>query len=181
MTERLHRSRDERILVGVAGGVAEALNVDPSLVRVLWVILTPLTGGLALLVYVVMAFIVPDEPADSDRRAGWSNADGSSGPTGAGQATATASRDADPATGGGAAGGGFATSGGGTASGGRGGRHRDGTGVLMFGLLLVLVGSFFLARAYIPGLDLDRLWPVLLVAIGVVLLIGSVRRSSPPP
>ena len=58
--------------------------------------------------------------------------------------------------------------------------RRDGTGALIVGLVLVLIGGFFLARAYLPNLAVDRIWPILLVGIGVVLVIGSIRRSSPP-
>ncbi len=45
MTDRLYRSRTDRVIGGVAGGVAEALDVDPSIVRVVWVILALVTGG----------------------------------------------------------------------------------------------------------------------------------------
>ena len=62
MGTRLYRSRDDRMLAGVAGGLAEIWDADPSLVRILWAILVPLTGGIALVVYVVMAIVVPEEP-----------------------------------------------------------------------------------------------------------------------
>jgi phage shock protein C len=58
---RLYRSRRDRRIAGVAGGVAEYLEVDPTVVRVLWVI-TIFFGGLGILLYIVMAFIVPLEP-----------------------------------------------------------------------------------------------------------------------
>ena len=60
MSDRLYRSRDDRILTGVAGGVAEQLDADPSLIRIVWAVLIVLTGGLALLVYIVMAVVVPE-------------------------------------------------------------------------------------------------------------------------
>ena len=50
------------MLAGVAGGVARRLALDPSLVRVVWAVLIPFTGGIAFLVYVVMAIVVPEEP-----------------------------------------------------------------------------------------------------------------------
>ena len=71
MNQRLYRSRDERIIAGVAGGLAEQFNVDPSLVRILWVALAVLTAGVAVLFYLVMAFIVPEEPAGDQRWSGW--------------------------------------------------------------------------------------------------------------
>ncbi len=57
---RLHKSRDEKVLFGVAGGVADYFDLDPVLVRVGWIVLAIATGGAALLVYLVMAFVMPD-------------------------------------------------------------------------------------------------------------------------
>ena len=62
MNDRLYRSRDDRMITGVAGGVAEQLDADPSLIRIVWTVLIVLTGGLALLVYIVMAVVVPERP-----------------------------------------------------------------------------------------------------------------------
>ena len=78
MAGRLYRSRRDRMIAGVAGGLAEMWGADPSLVRIIWALLVILTGGAALLVYIVMAIVVPDEdtvygPAGvpvADRRAG---------------------------------------------------------------------------------------------------------------
>lgn len=49
------------MIAGVAGGLAEMWGADPSLVRIIWALLVILTGGAALLVYIVMAIVVPDE------------------------------------------------------------------------------------------------------------------------
>ena len=61
MTDRLYRSRDDRMLAGVAGGLADLLDADPSLVRLVWALLVIFTGGIALIVYIVMAIVVPEE------------------------------------------------------------------------------------------------------------------------
>jgi phage shock protein C len=71
VNERLYRSRDERMLAGVAGGVAERFDLDPSLVRVLWVVLVFVSGGLFLLLYIAMALVVPEAPGGADRWAAW--------------------------------------------------------------------------------------------------------------
>ena len=62
MNDRLYRSRDDRLLAGVAGGLAEYWDADPSLIRIVWALLTIFTGGIALLVYIVMAIVVPEDP-----------------------------------------------------------------------------------------------------------------------
>jgi phage shock protein C len=66
VAERLYRSRHDRMLAGVAAGVADALDADPSLVRIAWALLVIFTGGIAFVVYVVMAIVVPEAPAGSN-------------------------------------------------------------------------------------------------------------------
>jgi phage shock protein PspC (stress-responsive transcriptional regulator) len=61
VNDRLYRSRSDRMLAGVAGGLAELWDADPSLVRIVWALLVIFTGGVALLVYIVMAVVVPEE------------------------------------------------------------------------------------------------------------------------
>jgi phage shock protein PspC (stress-responsive transcriptional regulator) len=175
VTDRLYRSRDDRILAGVAGGLAENLDVDPSIIRIVWALLVFLTGGIALLVYIVMAIVVPERPegmpihprgetgatsaasATGDPSAGvpaqeagpvpegsWRGPDGSTVPRAAG-ATVTARRRRDPA---------------------------DRTPIVVFaGLLLIVLGGWFLIRRFIPDVDLWFWWPLLAIAAGVVLLV----------
>jgi phage shock protein C len=58
---KLYRSRTNRQLAGVCGGLAQYFNVDTTLIRVLFVVLTVL-GGAGLVLYVAMWIIVPKEP-----------------------------------------------------------------------------------------------------------------------
>ena len=62
MNRRLYRSVDERMLAGVAAGMAEWLDVDPSIVRLVWVVAAIGTAGMAILVYIAMAIVIPEEP-----------------------------------------------------------------------------------------------------------------------
>lgn len=63
--KRLYRSRDERMLGGVCGGLAEYLHTDPTLIRVLF-ILFALAGGPGIIAYLIMWVIVPLEPSDTE-------------------------------------------------------------------------------------------------------------------
>ncbi|GIU97041.1 MAG: hypothetical protein KatS3mg013_0844 [Actinomycetota bacterium] len=56
----LRRSREDRVLLGVAGGLGRYLGVDPVAVRLAFVILT-LTGGSGILLYLVAALVIPEE------------------------------------------------------------------------------------------------------------------------
>jgi phage shock protein C len=62
MRERLYRSRGDRMLFGVAGGMARYFNLDPAIVRLVWVLLF-LAGGAGILLYIVAAIVIPEEPA----------------------------------------------------------------------------------------------------------------------
>ena len=61
--KRLFRSRDERMISGVCGGIAKYFNIDPTLVRLVFVVLA-LAGGPGLLAYIVLAIVVPEQPVD---------------------------------------------------------------------------------------------------------------------
>ena len=61
MQKRLYKSEDNRILCGVCGGVGEYLGVDPTLVRLVWVLIT-LAAGAGLLLYIIAAIIMPRAP-----------------------------------------------------------------------------------------------------------------------
>ncbi|MBE2201571.1 MAG: PspC domain-containing protein [Anaerolinea sp.] len=60
MEKRLVRKQDDRMLFGVAAGLAAYLNIDPVLVRLIFVIMT-LAGGPGLLLYLVLLIIMPEE------------------------------------------------------------------------------------------------------------------------
>ena len=59
--KRLYRSADERILGGVCGGIAEYFEVDPVLIRFLWV-LWAFLGGMGILAYIIAWIIIPRNP-----------------------------------------------------------------------------------------------------------------------
>ena len=60
-TRRLYRSRTDRKLAGVSGGLAQYSNIDATLIRVLFVVLA-LLGGPGLVIYLLMWILVPEEP-----------------------------------------------------------------------------------------------------------------------
>jgi phage shock protein PspC (stress-responsive transcriptional regulator) len=62
LSNRIYRSRSERMLAGVAGGLASYFDVDPTLVRLGFALAFLVTGPVALLLYVVCALIIPGEP-----------------------------------------------------------------------------------------------------------------------
>jgi phage shock protein PspC (stress-responsive transcriptional regulator) len=63
---RLYRSRNDKLLAGVCGGVARFLNIDPVAARVLFAVLALATWGTALIAYVLMWILMPEEPVAAE-------------------------------------------------------------------------------------------------------------------
>lgn len=63
--KRLTRSRKDRVIAGVCGGLANYLNVDPTLVRLIFAILVFVSGGVLIVAYIVMWLIVPEETSET--------------------------------------------------------------------------------------------------------------------
>ena len=201
MNDRLHRSVDDRMLAGVAGGLAEYWDADPSLIRVLWVILAFATGGIAFVVYIVMAIVVPEE--EHGAWAGYSAPGGPGSaeppPPAAGPAPARSTAADTTTVGVPSASAGHAVSQ--SASGpdfavppytsarearraarearraARGDRRSPMGGVVV-GIFFVLLGAFFLLREFLPQIRWDWFWPLILIAIGVLILVAAVGRPG---
>jgi phage shock protein PspC (stress-responsive transcriptional regulator) len=182
---RLYRCRHDRQLAGVAAGMAEYLEIDPTVIRILW-ILSVFLGGFTILLYILLAFVMPLEPAT----AGPAGPAGGPAGFGAGQAGEPAGA---PAT--------WAETGTDTApwtvasapaDGAIPGwvapeaahAHRtgggDGRGGLFLGVLLVAFGVIALGNVALPGWFAAALvGPAILVALGVALLaVAGTRRST---
>lgn len=61
MNKRLYKSADNKMLAGVCGGVADYFGIDPTLVRLGWVLFCAL-GGSGFLAYIIAAIIIPEQP-----------------------------------------------------------------------------------------------------------------------
>ena len=61
-TKKLYRSRTDSKIAGVCGGLAEYFGIDPTLVRLLFVLGLIFVGG-TLLAYIILAIVIPEEPA----------------------------------------------------------------------------------------------------------------------
>jgi len=156
MRERLYRSRDDRMLFGVAGGMAEWMDLDPAIVRLVWALLI-LAGGVGLLLYIVAAIVIPEAPygmataAPGDPGATGATAPGTAGAADQSRWEARQAR--------------------------RAARRQNGNPGIIFGLILVVLGSWFLLDRYVPALDLSWFMPGALIVIGLVLVVGAMGRS----
>ena len=119
---RLRRSRTDRVIGGVCGGLGKYLGVDPVLIRIALVAVV-LVGGVGVLAYLIAWVVMPEgddpePPVDNDNR------------------------------------------------------HAS---ALVAGAVLVAIGALLLLRAAVPWFDSGILWPLVVVAVGI-LLITSARR-----
>jgi len=160
MNRRLYRSVVDRRIGGVAAGTATYFDIDPSIARVLWLLLAFFSGGVFFVVYLVMWAVVPEEPFPTGAAAAPTTAS-PSGEAGDETKPPSAPTDAAPASWPPAA----------NVGSGPGGR-------VILGAILIVIGAWFLAAEFLPWLNWDLVWPIGLVVIGVLVLATALRRSS---
>lgn len=141
--KRLYRSRQNAVIGGVAGGIAEYFNVDPTIVRLAW-LLTVFMAGAGVLAYVIAWLVIPANP-EQDFDDDWHWADRVRKSVGA-----------------------------------QAGSRAGGDGPRTFGLVLVAVGLFLLARNFLPHIGLGRYWPLLIIAAGLWLVVSAMKEDKRP-
>jgi phage shock protein PspC (stress-responsive transcriptional regulator) len=62
--KKLYRSRTEKMIGGVCGGIAEYFDVDPTIVRLIWVLVC-LAVGSGVLIYIIAYLIIPEKPLNT--------------------------------------------------------------------------------------------------------------------
>lgn len=153
MSNRLTRSRTDRVLGGVCGGLAAYLKVDPLLVRLFFVLLA-LGDGIGVLLYAVLWILVPAEGAGPEGveqtiRAGADEIAGRAQEFGQNLQQAVTERPGQTAT--------------------------------AVGAALILLGLIFLLRnldfVWLRWFDWDQLWPLLLIVAGAALLWRRMRGT----
>ena len=60
MSKKLYRSKSDQKLAGICGGIAEYFNLDPTIVRLAWIIFCA-CGGSGVLAYIIAAIVIPSE------------------------------------------------------------------------------------------------------------------------
>ncbi len=158
-TKRLFRSRKDGLIAGVCGGLAEYFDVDPSLVRLIF-ILAVFLGGAGLIVYLVAWLIVPENPEQSPTASFAKNQQMKEEVVGELRRVGSSLAEKFEAT----------------VEDGEERPERRST--VFVGLALIVIGAAFFLKNFIPWLDLESLWPVFLIGVGVLLLFGAARREK---
>lgn len=140
--KRLYRSKSNSVIGGVAGGIAEYFQIDPTVVRLVWIVAV-FMGGMGILAYLIAWLVIPVNPAeDYDDDWHWSD-------------RVRRSLGSDGNT-----------------------RGMSGDGPRTFGLILVAIGLFLLARNFLPHFVLGRYWPVIIIGLGLWLVLSALRGEG---
>ncbi len=174
MEKRLYRSRTDRMIGGVCGGLGAYFGVDPSLIRLAFVLLL-VFGGSGFLLYVILWIVLPEEGRAyaSPEAAARANAqeiasrarqfgedvksafDGSSATDEEGQGTPSSQPAPESAP----------------------AQAAPAGGSWVVGLVLVGLGVLFLLNNAFPGFfSFVQWWPIILVLIGAAMLYGQLRK-----
>lgn len=168
-SKRLYRSLTDRKIAGVAGGLGEYFVMDPLLIRLVFIILL-LAGGGGFLIYLVLWIVTPEIPygvqpnqnhpvgeprsyneaasGTETRQPEYDSQKTWEDPTKPNVNTPTGSQKPPV--------------------------KKQKRGSLVGGLVLITIGFLFLADELIPQVNFGDLWPLILVAIGVGLLINAI-------
>ncbi|HPD00371.1 MAG TPA: PspC domain-containing protein [Acetivibrio sp.] len=152
MKRRLVRSKNDKVLAGVCGGIAEYFDIDPTIIRLGFVILTLVGPG--ILVYLLAIFIIPEDDGSSYKPSNFFNDDDS-----------FAQNEYDPEK---------------DFSNVMGDRDDDyirnpEKNKTFIGICLIILGAVFLAKQFIK-IDLKLIIPLILIGIGALILFKGGRR-----
>lgn len=137
----LYRSTHDTMIGGVAAGLAEYLNIDPTLVRIIFILLV-LVGGGGLILYIILWIVLPTDQHILSSPKNQNPMEEHKNP----EAEKHESLKHDPRF-----------------------KKKD-DGSLIAGLILITLGVIFLVIRYFPRIDFGDLWPVILIVVGIVLL-----------
>lgn len=160
MQKRLYRSRDDRLISGVCGGLAKYFDIDPVIVRVITIVVALVTSGVGILAYIIMAIVVPLESSQVSEpkeivKENVEEIKQTASQLGEEIRSTFERKEGAPEE---------------TAK----FRHR---GLNVLGITIIVIGILCLLASFnlFGWLNWGRLWPLILIAIGL-LVIFSVRR-----
>ena len=157
-TKKLYRKVDDKVIAGIAGGLAEYFEVDVVIFRLLFVLLFFFGGG-GLLAYIIMWIVIPAKRAplqysnsssapQSDSQEQGTNANKNNASAEPQQTTATAKKS------------------------------MPSNASLVAGIILIVMGVLFLINRIMPWVDLGNFWPVLLIIGGFFIIDPNILKSK---
>lgn len=167
----LYRSASDQMLGGVCAGIADYFEIDPTVVRLVAVLLLLVGNAAILIAYVVLWVVVPEEPAAK----GSPEVIAGAAPTGSPWTPGPDSPPPPPPPG-------VSPANSATSSGepvahpvATSGSGRSGRGPVWLGVALVFVGSVLLMQMFVPQVALWRFWPVIIIVAGIIMVLRRGR------
>lgn len=154
--KRLYRSAKSKVFGGVAGGIAEYFDIDPIIIRLLFVIIA-FAGGGGVIVYLILWIALPLEPIMP-----YTMNMGSGEPFNAGNPGEQTTTDFNA----------------GNSNPFNVPVKPENRNSLIGGIVLISLGLIFLANRFIPNIDFSDLWPLVLVILGGVLIATSLAERK---
>ncbi|MGQ9806881.1 MAG: PspC domain-containing protein [Chlorobiales bacterium] len=142
MKKKLYRSSRGKILAGVCTGLGEYFDIDPVLIRAVFIVAL-FSGGIGVMLYIVLWLIMPNE-----------------------ERVLSAQSPNEPAESSELDGGVFSK------------KHK---GTVVTGLMLVGLGTFFLIRELFPMFSFKYMLPIILIAIGIIIVFNALRKNMTSP
>jgi phage shock protein PspC (stress-responsive transcriptional regulator) len=163
--DRLHRSKTNKVILGVCGGLAEYLRFDPTLVRILCILIA--IPGPGLIIYLVAALIMPEDQGFTSSEDTWRGSSGANNSTYAGSGTGGTGTRSDSDTGSD-----FESEFKSDADDWeRPAKYNSDKNKIVLGAILVGLGVLFLGKQIMPALfDLKYMIPLLLIGIGGIIV-----------
>ena len=154
MAKKLYRSTTDKMLGGVAGGLAEYFDIDSTLVRVLFIVIVFLGGG-GIIAYIILWIVVPQKPYEIPKfNQGETDTNNSS------QNFYNQSAEVDESVN-------INSAGGATLE------TKNNNRQIWVAIVLMVIGGLLLLDNIFPHFDFDHYWPVILIGIGVGLLLKA--------
>ena len=151
MEKRLYRSRKKKVIAGICGGLGDHLDIDPVILRIIFVLIT-VFHGIGILIYIIMWIIIPEEsfspPFTGEEAKGpevslESEENQSEMPKEKGEV-----------------------------------KNAPSGGRIVFGVILILVGFIFLSDRYLPFFDFEFVFAIGLITLGISLLFNFFNKSE---
>ena len=157
MAKRLYRSKKNSVIAGVCGGIAEHFDIDPTLVRIVAVI-SIFINGIGLIAYIIGCFVIPQNPEPESEEK-----------TGGKKGTVETIKEKTENV---------ASEIGKKIRGESGEVEHGKNSRLVGGVILICLGLLFLGSSFFPWFGFARLWPLILVILGVVILAGGFHKRK---
>ena len=151
MEKKLYRSRNKKVVAGIAGGLGDYLDVDPVIIRII-IVLTTIFNGVGLLIYIIMWIVIPEEEYDPSKIKAEKTFSEDSGQSKEANFTEDPNPEVKP--------------------------EKSSNGRIIFGVILIFIGIVFLFERFIPFFDFEFIFAIGMVALGFALIFNFFNKSE---